>query len=226
MKIGIITDCNDIYEKITNVFDLEDTAFILVKEKKQVENLDGVIIYFSSDNYFARIIDCLLCFKSMPTMFLWVGISHLEREEQRILLEMGVNNVLSFPEDLEKLNYIIKNMFSRLSMMETLVKEKMVDHSILNESNQSIVIDNEERSLTGMEYKVLSLLVSKMNSTVTYEEIAKSIWLDLSTEKKEEIRPKVANVVFHVREKIKLSNFDIVTTRGKGYVFTKNEVEC
>lgn len=224
MEIGFITDCNDMYEEIKNTFQSKNETIFLVEDKDQLDNLKGIIIYFTSDNYFAKIIENLLYFKTKPTIFLWVGVPKLLNEEQNVLLEMGVNSVFSFPDEIKKSFYTVSNTFNRIIAEENIELQETSKQLALNENNQSVIINSEERSLTRTEYKVFSLLINQLNNTVTYDELAKTIWGKDSADS-EEVRPKIANIIFHVREKIESGNFDIVTTRGKGYILKKNKME-
>ncbi|MHC5228567.1 winged helix-turn-helix domain-containing protein [Enterococcus sp. LJL99] len=224
MEIGFITDCTDMYEKIKNTFQSKNETICLVEDKNQLDDLKGIIIYFANDNYFAKIIENLLYLKTKPTAFLWVGVPKLLDDEENILLEMGVNNVFSFPDEIKKSFYIVKNAFNRISVEENIELQETSKKLVLNENNQSVIINNEERSLTRTEYKVFSLLINQLNNTVTYDELAKTIWGN-DSEDSAEVRPKIANIIFHVREKIESGIFDIVTTRGKGYILKKTKVE-
>lgn len=88
---------------------------------------------------------------------------------------------------------------------------------------KKIDINGDDIQLTPLEYKMLSLLVSEINSTHTYESIFQMIWGEEAIELSEQ-KFRVSNVIFHLRNKVKDSRqIEIVTTHGIGYKVTELE---
>lgn len=221
MKVGFITDCDETCQKLKNIYHSKGETIILVEDTAQLVNLEGVIIYFKGDNYFARTIERLLHLRTEQGIFLWVGVPKLLIEEKNILLEMGVNGVFLFPNEINDIFYITKNTLSRIKTEQIKasikVSKEISKKMVINAENLSIIIDSKEQSLTGSEYKILSLLYKRMNVTVTYEEISNAVWGDGAKNIKSN-RQRIANIIFHIREKIKFGDYSINTTRGRGYI--------
>lgn len=96
----------------------------------------------------------------------------------------------------------------------------------LNDQNHSIQIpEKEEVNLTHLEYKLLALLFTQVNQAFTYEDIHTKVW---TIEKKTEFSEKkyrIANMVFHIRKKLKRHGINpnvLRTVRSIGYLLDTN----
>ena len=216
--LGILSDEGKFPTELFSVLQSFTYQLIHVKEKEQFENLDGLIIFLTNEKGVSEAIDWLLFSKKQANVFVWIISQDLLNREQTILFELGANDVLSLSEGTEKLPYIIRNTFNRTKQQQIETKSNY-PHSFLNDKNQTIIIDEKEVSLTRTEFKFFKLLFDRVNTTVTYEEVFQTIWPNSS-----DIQPlRIANVVFHLREKIKESkNISIKTTRSIGYLLKIN----
>ncbi|WP_176271500.1 helix-turn-helix domain-containing protein, partial [Enterococcus sp. 7E2_DIV0204] len=77
------------------------------------------------------------------------------------------------------------------------------------------VINQREVFLTKKESDLFSFLYKNKNNTVFYDKITSAIWPQNNKIK----NYIIANLVFHLREKIKESReLELVTVRGRGYM--------
>lgn len=219
-SLGILTDTEKTEVELKQLFKELDCQLIMMKEKTNFNQLSGVVIYLSETNSLAKIIDWLLFSKSNPEVFIWIIYKEPLKHEQDILLELGANDVLTTESELAKLPYLVKNTFSRTKTVEEDIQESLIATSFLNEENQTVWINKQEKSLTRTEFRLLKVLHERVNTTVSYSELFKEIWNDECKNK----LFRVSNVVFHLREKVNDSNqFEIKTTRSKGYMLREKK---
>lgn len=212
--LGILTDEQMFPTELFTVLQSQTYQLVDVKEKEQFEKLDGLIIYLTNEKSLPEAIDWLIFSKSKSDVFVWIISQNLLDREQTILFELGANDVLCVSEGIEKLPYIIKNTFERTSQKKK-ETDSMYPYSFLNDKNQTVIINGQEVGLTRTEFQFLRVLFERVNTTVTYEEVFRTIWPDSPDVQ----TLRIANVVFHLREKIRDSkDFSIKTTRSIGYI--------
>lgn len=212
--LGILADEQMFPTELFTVLQSQTYQLIDVKEKKQFERLDGLIIYLTNEKSLPEAIDWLIFSKSKSDVFVWIISQNLLDREQTILFELGANDVLGVSDGIEKLPYIIKNTFDRTNQKKK-ETDSMFPYSFLNDKNQTVVVNGQEVGLTRTEFQFLRVLFERVNTTVTYEEVFRTIWPDSPDVQ----TLRIANVVFHLREKIKESkDFSIKTTRSIGYL--------
>lgn len=214
-SLGILTDSDKSEIELEQLFKELEFQLIMVKEKTSFNEVSGVIIYLSKTNCLAEIIDWLLFSKSNPEVFIWIIYKRPLNHEQDILLELGANDVLTTENELAKLPYLVKNTFSRTRLVKEDIKASLKENLFLNEENQTVWINKQEKSLTKTEFRLLKALYDRINTTVSYNELFNETWNDECKNK----LFRVSNVVFHLREKVNTSHkFEIKTTRSKGYM--------
>ncbi|MHC5227721.1 winged helix-turn-helix domain-containing protein [Enterococcus sp. LJL99] len=212
--LGILADEQMFPTELFTVLQSQTYQLIDVKEKEQFERLDGLIIYLTNEKSLPEAIDWLIFSKSKSDVFVWIISQNLLDREQTILFELGANDVLCVSDGIEKLPYIIKNTFDRTNQKKK-ETDSMFPYSFLNDKNQTVVVNGQEVGLTRTEFQFLRVLFERVNTTVTYEEVFRTIWPDSPDVQ----TLRIANVVFHLREKIKESkDFSIKTTRSIGYL--------
>lgn len=96
----------------------------------------------------------------------------------------------------------------------------------MNAQNHSIQLPNQtEVSLTNLEYKLLALLDTRVNQAFTYENIYSSIWDSKRETELSEKKYRIANMVFHIRNKLKRHDINpnvLRTVRSVGYLLDTN----
>ncbi|MBO0471753.1 response regulator transcription factor [Enterococcus sp. DIV0242_7C1] len=182
-----------------------------------VEKTDAVIIYNDERQKMGEVCRLILKIRESATSFVWVFSKQNLEMDRLIYLQLGADN--NFSEDCipEELQLIVQRTMAH--QLSTLNKRHVSGdrHFKLLVDNQSILLeDGSEIELTKLEYRLFTLLESKLNETVTYEELNQSMW-DISKDHK---NYRVANLIFHIRCKIERypdSGIEIKTVRSKGY---------
>lgn len=220
-KIGILSDQKELEQKLTQLFPEERYQLVSFNDKKQFYHIDGLIVNLNNENRLAETINWLLHSKLNPSVFIWILIPELLEQEQDILFKLGANDVFTSYDKLKKRSYVIKNTLSRVQQQETKLTLGKNYSSFLSTTNQSVLINGKEKQLTRNEYKIIHLLFSHFDETLSYEDIFKKIWPTIDYDK-EDSNFRISNVIFHLRAKIEESNeFIIKTTRSKGYRLTE-----
>ena len=217
--LGVLVDDEISQEELEPLLDSSSYRLIHIKEKEQLDELDGLVVYLNKEQNLSEVIEWLLFSKTNPEVFVWVVSSNTLEREKDILFELGANDVLCSGDCVEKLPYIIKNTFARLNEREN-DYSKRENLSLLSEKNQTVLVNKEEKTLTRIEYRMFNKLLENSNNTVSYEELFKVGQLQVTdVMDQKEMTFRVANVIFHLREKTRESeNFKIETVRSKGYL--------
>lgn len=218
LKLGILTDQYTSNNELINTLQSSDCELLQIKEQSQLTLLDILVIEMNGKNPLVETIDWLIASNTNPSMFVWIYSNTSIENEKKILFELGANDVITSFDDLNKLSYAIKNTFSRVQnrVSDTLPKTK---NSLLNEQNQTVLVNDKEKQLTLIEYRLFSYLYERANVTVTYEELCEKLWNSNNREN----RFRLANLICFLRKKTNKSDqFSIKTTRTKGYILKLN----
>ncbi|WP_429948758.1 hypothetical protein IGJ55_002754 [Enterococcus sp. AZ170] len=212
LTLGII-DNKKSNEQLKLQFQAEPYCLTNIKTKKQLAQLNGLIVSMDMKEDLSQVIEWIIACQKVPTVFIWVFSKVLLDYEENILLELGVNDVIMTEKRQPVLTKVVKNTFKRLE--EPFLLEPESPPKLLNEKNQSIQVNGKEQGLTRKEFQLMRLLCENQNTTVTYEQLMYQLWPE--TEKVDILR--LANIVFHIRNKSKESDvFTIKTVRSKGYM--------
>lgn len=218
MDIGVATIDTKLADEITSYpvqknFDLSE-----VMEKRQLAELDGLILPMDKKEQLSTVIDWLLASQDIPNLFIWVfSIEKIETEED-ILRKLGVNEVIEGGRYLSRLFLSVQNTMNKVSSL--ISEEQPTDQSnLLDTKNQGIyVADNRSIGLTRIEYTILSALVENVENVLTYEELMAIGWPNNTTKG----NYRLANLIFHLRKKVeKNDHYTIRNYRSKGYLLTK-----
>jgi OmpR family response regulator RpaB len=133
-------------------------------------------------------------------------------------LELGADDYLPKPFEPRELVARIHGVLKRVQMTAaTEDRESAVlgfDALIIDTGMRQVMLDEQELSLSAMEYQLLLLLASSPNKTFTRDELLnqlKGIDADVYTR-------SIDILVSRLRQKLKPHDF-IKTIRGQGYVF-------
>lgn len=218
--IGIVTNSSSNREEVMKVFSSENFRLSSITKENDLTHLKGVLLYFTHENWLPDAIDWMLLLKKEPQMFIWVLLPKVECKEKTILFQLGANYVFSFPEEKQLIPYTLSNTFACIENYHPQSQEDL--EFTLIESDVSMIVGKQKTALTRREYQVLSLLAEKEDSTVTYEEFSETLYSNKEFTNPHEMRSYIANIVYHVREKLEKSHWTIQTTRQKGYRLVKN----
>lgn len=213
LNLGIFEN-QTIDEELLNAFQNNEYEVNIISEKKQIEEVDGVIFPLTKKEELPTLVNYLLNCQKKSATFIWIfSIIDLDVEKD-ILMSLGVNDVVIGKEKSSYLFLLVKNTFSRLSNVN-LKKKNLGNQSFMNYKNQSVWINNSEQILTKKEFQLLNLLYENKSNCVLYETLMERLWPNSSIDE----LYNLTNTMFHLRKKMKHSeNVVIRTVRSKGYM--------
>ena len=193
--------------------------------------MHGVILFTSNRDRQENVLDTLVNIKRHTPVPTWV-YGETDGTSKKLHLELGVVGTLAQETSYDNLVQSIENTFRyiyqdrRVEMKEPTTE--FSDRIQLNDLNCSIQLPNEQEiSLTQLEYKFISLLATKMNQAFTYDEIYTNIWRKEKSYLTDNVDKKyrVSNLAFHIRHKLK--NYSVTTdlirtVRSVGYLLDTN----
>lgn len=212
IKIGIWIDEINKKEEYSAIYNLKNITLIEMHEKELLKEIDGLILVLSNKDNFFEMVDWIFECKVNPALFIWVFSEDELISEKEFLMNLGVNSVCVSKENI---NLFVLNILNTKKKLLNYSKSNKRSEDVFYRNEGKLVINNKEIFLTNNESKLMSILYDNKNHTVFYEDIINKIW---PTKNNVKIYI-VANLIFHVREKIKGSQeIDIMTIRGKGYM--------
>lgn len=214
LTLGILGINPSMYQLLEQQFESQTYRVVKVEEKEQLNQIDGLILSIDKKEQMNLVIDWLLICQKSPSVFVWIFSTIPLDYEENILFALGVNAVVMTKEKMHYLTHLVNNTFSRLENSNIKI-EKQSTNQIINEKNQTVLVNGVEQSLTRKEYQIFSLLYEHRGTTLPYEELIEKLW----TNQPKENNFLIANTVFHLRNKVNGSNdFEIKTIRSKGYM--------
>ena len=211
--LGVIEN-EELGEQISEALKSDGEATCLIENKEALNRLNGLIIPITHREQVTETISWLLECKNYSALFVWIFSTIQLTNEETILIQLGTNAIVSDEDQFYNFIQLIKNDMQRINFILTHSVEESVN--VINSENQSAYVDGEEVGLTKREYELFSLLYKNKGTCVSYKEITNTLWP--ASSKVDLFR--IANIVFHLRNKIRNSqDFDIRTVRNKGYMF-------
>lgn len=202
-------------------------SFYFLDEKhlfQQVDTIHGVIIYQEKGEELSANLELILSIKRRSSLPIWIIDETKNRMNRKLMLDLGAVGVLDSSFSDEEISILIKNT------MELIYSRSVKNHSErtkkagfqLNTQNHSIQVPNKvEISLTHLEYKILTLLATRVNQAFTYEDIHATVWGKEREVEFIEQKYHIANTVFHIRDKLKRHGLNpniLRTVRSVGYL--------
>ncbi|MBP2097250.1 DNA-binding response regulator [Enterococcus rivorum] len=197
--------------------------------KEQLPNLDGLVMYYSDETEKTEIYEHLVTVKNISTIPIWVISEEISSIERLIFLKLGAFAIKKEGEFNEILSLSLSNTLKLIHSKSEPRNE--VYSSQFTYRTQNVKINEQDFSihfkegqivhLTKLEYQLFAKLAKNPNQVVLYDELIESLWID-----SDKIDPfyRLANLVFHVREKLKKSNVNpniIRTIRLRGYMLNE-----
>ncbi|MGX7245493.1 winged helix-turn-helix domain-containing protein [Enterococcus quebecensis] len=181
-----------------------------------VQTIDGVIIVDEHQQSISKSCGLITQLRNHPKLLIWMYGKEISEVNRLIYLQLGVDGNITEKEKQE-LFLIVRNTVSRIKQNK---KENKELHLFkLHKKNQSVLTaEGKEISLTNLEFKALNHLCQQPGQALSYSELSQGIW----GENIEQYRPRLANVIFHIREKLEQEpyNFHVIkTVRSIGYMF-------
>ncbi|MDR1781961.1 MAG: response regulator transcription factor [Bacilli bacterium] len=217
-KILIIDDENSI--TMTLKYDLEMFNY---KVETCSDGLDGLNL-IKNNYYDLAIIDITL--PSLDGIEIIKRVRTFNEKIKLIVLsasddEMDIINGL----DIGANDYVTKPFLPRIlyARIRSLLKDSksedanvifnIKDNIVLDHSRRAVMIDNEEISLTKLEYDLLYFLLTHKNTVVSREDIMNNVW-----GYKYDGNNRIIDIYIHkLKDKLSLDN-EIVNKRGIGYI--------
>ncbi|WP_348921442.1 winged helix-turn-helix domain-containing protein [Enterococcus rotai] len=214
--LGVLQDREN--EKESIQFQNRNTEYkwVNLKDKKEGTDylgLDGFLFHVGGKIDFKKVCEWILYLKQNTQLLIWVITEQEDKQETMIYFQLGASGV--FVEKDENWMLAVNNTISSKKVLAEIKSQPLK----LDDKNQSVLIDgNREEPLTRKEYELMEILYTNANKAVSYEKLQKLLWKDGSVE--EEQLYRIANIVFHLREKLgdthEKKRF-IQTVRSKGY---------
>ena len=149
-------------------------------------------------------------------------ITHNDEKINKIMaLELGADDYIIKPIDLDELSARIKAINRRYIQNTNQLKEDVIEINNIefNSYEYKIKYNNKKICMPPKEYELFYYLVARINKVVTREKLLKEVW-------NEDIKSNSRTLDVHItrlREKLKdLNDLEIVTIWGKGYKFIIN----
>lgn len=205
------------------IFDEQNISVIEVKGKKQIETLDGLVIFLKKSSDSVKVFQLLIELNESIPLFIWILSKEKDVELNKLFLHLSKNSIIDImasQEECEELGIKIKNSLNyKKKLLKSIESTELSSDRFLDFRKQSLVVDDKTIELTGKEFKVFDLLYENVGNLVLYDEINSAVYGN-STEKSLE-KYRISNIIFHIRNKLKEQKyFKIKTIRTKGYMLT------
>lgn len=193
----------------------------------QLDNVEGVVIHCTKEDSPNKILEMVLTIRRNFSLPIWIRDFAQNDVSKKLNLELGVLGNLDETVSNEEMYIIIENTLGFFNNKKNMKTELNYTNKIeLNGFNNSLKIEGKaEISLTQLEYKMLTLLETKVNQAFTYEEIYQSIWQNSEEVDSSVKRYRTSNLVFHIRNKLIENNVNptiLRTVRSVGYLLDSN----
>jgi len=142
-------------------------------------------------------------------------LTGLGRDEDVIVgFESGCNDYLAKPYAFEVLLVRVKNLLHGAEQVPDAVSIGALKLDML--ANRAY-IDGEDLSLTDKEFAIIRLLVQNEGDVVSADDVYERIWGQPMAGDRNALQVAITRL----RKKIEPAGYNIISMRGKGYVFTK-----
>lgn len=217
-KLGVLKMKNDGHTMVTDYLTNEHIAFSLINRPQREQSLDGLIVPLQTRNELYGVVKPMVAVQEQSASFIWVFSTEELTSERELLLELGVNDVVTTSEGLPDLTKIISNTFKRLDKREELQSKRTASDFSINPISRECTIQGKTIHLATREYQVLTYLNDHLNEVIPYQELGEYLWSD----KKKNYSFDVANIVHHLRGKLAFqSSCRIETIRSVGYTLRR-----
>lgn len=143
-----------------------------------------------------------------------IASAKTEKEDKLKGLNLGADDYIEKPYDIDILLAKIRGIFKRRYAMEEIIE----DNIRLNTVNKQLFVDGKEIAITEKEFELLKLLIENKNVTLRKEYIFNTIW---GIESDSELQTLTVHIKW-LRQKIEQNQkkpMHIITEWGVGYRF-------
>ncbi len=139
-----------------------------------------------------------------------------DASSQTMAYRLGADDYIEKPVEEAKLLAIIDSKFRRSEQRGTEETNSFGNVAIDSISHKVFIADNEVK-FTSKEFKILKFLMNSPNCPISREKLISSLWDHAS----EATHRSVDNHVFNIRKKLSISNLEINSEYGQGYILSK-----
>ncbi|OJG88580.1 hypothetical protein RV15_GL001765 [Enterococcus silesiacus] len=195
---------------------------------EELSNVDAVIIM--EEQNIGQTCRFILDIYNNSEILTYVWMSAPSENNKALYLQLGADGVCSDEIEVSTFLLLVNNALNRFELyrkkilheIEATQKSCKAKKSSMLEmipENFSVLVNGkEEVNMTKLEYIVLDILYSNAGKALSYQEIGDKAWKQQSQAVQ---KYRVANVIFHIRGKIKKNDNGIEfikTIRSKGYM--------
>ncbi|EOH96641.1 hypothetical protein UAW_01806 [Enterococcus haemoperoxidus ATCC BAA-382] len=229
--LGVISN-EEMDQQLVEAFQKYDLNLVSLDETdiiQKTSDFDGILIKEDANQEISTTCEWIMKIKENSGTFTWVISEVATSTIRQIYLKIGADATFDKSHFPSEVILFIRNNLQRQEANKMLDQQNSEPHVSngrmpllkINPINRSLILytkdsDKKEVGLTKNEYKLMELLCSQPGKVFNYEEINENIWGT-------SYQPtyQVANIIFHVREKIKNASADssiIKTIQAKGYM--------
>ncbi|MGC6769565.1 winged helix-turn-helix domain-containing protein [Enterococcus sp. LJL128] len=224
--IALSADLAEPYSEELKKNDINVVPLTMENFERYIDQLDAVIIRENPQEDVSYTCQLLVKIRESSDAFVWVFSSSSPNLMKVVYLQLGAVGVISEDCKADELQLIISNSVSKKKRQGSVTRES---RTVFKEDKKKVIVEllarnssvkingQKEIPLTKLEYKALEFLYKNANTAVTYKEIFESVWKEPFNGK----NYRVANLIFHLREKIENETGKIKliqTVRSKGYM--------
>ncbi|WP_321386760.1 winged helix-turn-helix domain-containing protein [uncultured Enterococcus sp.] len=209
-------------------FEFPDCQMISFTEEnflEQVQMADGILLRESKHQPIEKICYMIIELKKKWNPLIWVLTEQTSSIQKIIYLELGADGTFNYRNAFEEIQLVVKHSLARYCKMkeQKKVKETVNDALQLDGRNLSLKADSgySDVILTRLEYHLLKIFLENQSVTLTYKQLNEIIW----GYPDEHDRYRIANLVFHLRSKLKQAGKNpaiIRTVRAQGYTLEED----
>lgn len=226
-KIGLLDKYNKNSIDTKQTFDNQCEVYTLSKESiiDQLSMIDGIVMHYKKDIEKSILYEQIVIVRNVSTIPIWVISEAMSTRERLTFLKLGALVIIKEGIFDEELSLSLANALQAINQRRSfngLVTASRLKNIEISESNSSIQFKTGQTvHLTRLEFQLFMELSKVPNQAVSYDKLSQLIWEE-SFKKGNQYR--LANLVFHVRQKLKKENVNpliIKTVRSRGYMLAE-----
>ncbi len=152
--------------------------------------------------------------REMSNTHILIASAKVEKNDKLKGLNLGADDYIEKPYDIDILIAKIKGIFKRKYGQENIIEENLR----LNTVQQSLFVDEQKKEVTEKEFELLKLLIENKNVTMKKEYLFNNVW---GSDSESELQTLTVHIKW-LREKIEedpKKPKHIITEWGVGYRF-------
>jgi DNA-binding response OmpR family regulator len=228
-KIGIVSTESEGHSTICTLLKSNGYEVLAIEDKREQISIESLVILGGNQMKFRQVQEWVIFAQEYLKTPIWIFFPQCSEKERDILLQLGVNGIVTKPERINEVamlirNYIIK-IDSKFTYISANANERGESSLELKDSKLSIIIENgKEVHLTRLEYRLVKTLYENKEEVCTYEMLAQSL-LEAGAQADFVLEQnRIANIICKIRAKIARVNrgkFNLIkTVRSRGYMLT------